>query len=429
MANRHWEQNKEATIYVGNLDERFGEALMWEMMTQMGPVVNLHMPMDRVSRTHQGYGFVEFDSPESADYAARALNGIRVYGKVIRVNKASADKQRAAEIGAELFVNNLDPQVDEKILFDTFSRFGQLVTPPNVVRDANNISKGYGFVNFDSFEASDQARDTMNGQYLLSKQITVEYAYKKDGKGERHGDAAERKLAAEGKKHNIVPEQQPLPPAFLMTAPPPTTPATPTGPASAGPGGPASGVPGFEPGGAGRPVGVPTGPGGPPPMGPPGGIPQGYAPPPISVHGVPIPPRPGPSPGFGGPPHHNNNHPHPHHGAPIHHMGPPGGTGAGGRMGGGPPMPPPMGLGGPGPSGLPARPPPSQGAFGMLPPNDFHPAGGPLGGPGGFRGGPPGAPSPGFVPPPGYAPPNGGPPMPIPAGFMNPPPPGFPGRH
>ncbi|EJT74139.1 splicing factor 3B subunit 4 [Gaeumannomyces tritici R3-111a-1] len=324
MANRHWEQNKEATIYVGNLDERFGESLMWEMMTQMGPVVNLHMPMDRVSRTHQGYGFVEFDSPESADYAARALNGIRVYGKVIRVNKASADKQRAAEIGAELFVNNLDPQVDEKTLFDTFSRFGQLVTPPNVVRDANNISKGYGFVNFDSFEASDQARDTMNGQYLLSKQITVEYAYKKDGKGERHGDDAERKLAAEGKKHNIVPEQQPLPPAFLMTAPPPTTPATPTGPASAGPGAPAGAPPGFDSANTGRPGGVPGGPGGPPPMLPPGGIPQGYAPPPLSAHGGPMPPRGGPPPSFGGPPHHHNSHHHPHHGGPHHHMGPPG---------------------------------------------------------------------------------------------------------
>ncbi|KAJ9143733.1 Spliceosome-associated protein 49 [Pleurostoma richardsiae] len=266
MANRHWEQNKDATVYVGNLDERVTEANLWELMIQMGPVYNVHMPMDRVSRTHQGYGFVEFDTPESADYAARVLNGIRLHQKPIRVNKASADKQKAQDIGAELFVNNLDQQVDEKILFDTFSRFGTLVAPPTVVRDQNNISKGYGFVSFGSFEDSDRARDTMNGEYLLSKQITVEYAYKKDGKGERHGDEAERKLAAEGKKHNVVVEQQPLPPALLMSAPPPAP----------------SGANGIPVAGYGADLGAPPTVGA-APIVPPPALPAGFAPPPVAA--------------------------------------------------------------------------------------------------------------------------------------------------
>ena len=228
------EQNKDATVYVGNIDERFTQELLSELMTQVGPVRQVHMPQDRVSQTHQGYGFVEFDTPGSAEYASKVLNGIRIWGKPIRVNKASADKQKTVDIGAELFINNLDPQVDEKILYDTFSQFGQILRQPNIVRDDNNISKGYGFVSFDSFEASDVAIATMNGQYLLSKAITVEYAYKKDGKGERHGDEAERKLAAEGKKHNIVPEQQTLPPAFHMNAQMGAPAAPPTGPAAAG---------------------------------------------------------------------------------------------------------------------------------------------------------------------------------------------------
>jgi len=36
----------------------------------------------------------------------------------------------------------------------------------------------------------------MNGQYFHNKVIHVSYAYKKDTKGERHGSAAERLLAA-----------------------------------------------------------------------------------------------------------------------------------------------------------------------------------------------------------------------------------------
>lgn len=49
--------------------------------------MNVHLPKDRVTQTHQGYGFVEFISEEDAEYAARIMNQVRLYGKPIRVNK------------------------------------------------------------------------------------------------------------------------------------------------------------------------------------------------------------------------------------------------------------------------------------------------------------------------------------------------------
>ncbi|KAH6840843.1 hypothetical protein B0I37DRAFT_225213 [Chaetomium sp. MPI-CAGE-AT-0009] len=361
--SKHWEQNKDATVYVGNIDERFTQELLSELMTQVGPVRQVHMPQDRVSQTHQGYGFVEFDTPASAEYASKVLNGIRIWGKPIRVNKASADKQKTVDIGAELFINNLDTQVDEKILYDTFSQFGQILRQPNIVRDDNNISKGYGFVSFDSFEASDAAVATMNGQYLLSKSITVEYAYKKDGKGERHGDEAERKLAAEGKKHNIVPEQQVLPPAFHMSASTASAAAPPTGPA-AGTIDPSTAIPPITPLSAGMPSPAPYG------ALPPGPAGMGRAGPP-------------PAPSFGGP-----------------------GAAA-------PPRAPMVGSASlpPAPSGLPARPPPSHAGFGgpvggfphHPPPAGFPPAGGPPGAPPGAQQPPPMYPGMPPLPPGGFA--------------------------
>jgi splicing factor 3B subunit 4 len=45
----------------------------------------------------------------------------------------------------------------------------------------------------------------MNGQYLMNKPVSVQYAFKKEGKGERHGTAAERLLAAQAKKHALLP--------------------------------------------------------------------------------------------------------------------------------------------------------------------------------------------------------------------------------
>ncbi|KAF5133315.1 Spliceosome-associated protein 49 [Metarhizium anisopliae] len=168
--NRHWEQDKEATIYIGNIDERATTATIYEIMLQMGPIHNIHMPRDRVTQNHQGFGFVEFRTPSDAEYAANVMNGIKLFGKSLRVNKASADKQKGADIGAELFIGNLDPMADEKLLYDTFSRFGPLLSLPKVARDDSGMSKGFGFVSFGDFESSDAAVANLDGQYMLSKE-------------------------------------------------------------------------------------------------------------------------------------------------------------------------------------------------------------------------------------------------------------------
>ena len=51
-------------------------------------------------------------------------------------------------------------------------------------------SKGFAFINFASFEASDASIEAMHGQYLCNRPISISYAFKKDSKGERHGSAA-----------------------------------------------------------------------------------------------------------------------------------------------------------------------------------------------------------------------------------------------
>eukprot|EP00331_Platyophrya_macrostoma_P028367 CAMPEP_0176439424 /NCGR_PEP_ID=MMETSP0127-20121128/19933_1 /TAXON_ID=938130 /ORGANISM="Platyophrya macrostoma, Strain WH" /LENGTH=301 /DNA_ID=CAMNT_0017823687 /DNA_START=30 /DNA_END=933 /DNA_ORIENTATION=- len=169
-----FERNQEATVYVGNCDQKVTEEILWELFSQCGPVVNVHMPRDKITSEHQGYGFCEFRTEDDADYAIKIMHMIKLFGKPIKVNKASQDK-RTQEVGANLFVGNLDPDVDEKMLYD-------------------GASKGFGFVSYDNFESSDAAMNAMHGQFFANKTIHVSYAYKKDT--ERHGSAAERLLAA-----------------------------------------------------------------------------------------------------------------------------------------------------------------------------------------------------------------------------------------
>nr|XP_013811975.1 PREDICTED: polyadenylate-binding protein 4-like [Apteryx mantelli mantelli] len=227
---------QDATVYVGGLDEKVSEPLLWELFLQAGPVVNTHMPKDRVTGQHQGYGFVEFLSEEDADYAIKIMNMIKLYGKPIRVNKASAHNKNL-DVGANIFIGNLDPEIDEKLLYDTFSAFGVILQTPKIMRDPDTgNSKGYAFINFASFDASDAAIEAMNGQYLCNRPITVSYAFKKDSKGERHGSAAERLLAAQNPL-----SQADRPHQLFADAPPPPSVPTPVvtslGPGVTPPGG------------------------------------------------------------------------------------------------------------------------------------------------------------------------------------------------
>ncbi|CAN0494655.1 unnamed protein product, partial [Laminaria digitata] len=42
-----------------------------QLMIQAGPVANVHMPKDKVTGVHQGFGFVEFRNEDDAEFAIK----------------------------------------------------------------------------------------------------------------------------------------------------------------------------------------------------------------------------------------------------------------------------------------------------------------------------------------------------------------------
>ena len=231
-------RNQEATVYVGNLSENVTETLLEELFAQAGPVKSVYMPKDKLTTQHNGYGFVEFLDVRDADYSMAIMNYIQVYNKAIKVSKSSLEGgEDSKNVGANLFVGNLEESVDEQVLLDAFSAFGPLLEPPRLARDEDGRSKGFAFVKYQNFHASDTALEVMNGQFLGNRNIQVHYAFKKgaDGKptNERHGSRAERMLA-EAKQQNSSAGGS-LGAAGALPPPPPPPPP------------PVGGVPGIPP--------------------------------------------------------------------------------------------------------------------------------------------------------------------------------------
>eukprot|EP00924_Labyrinthula_sp_SR-Ha-C_P001370 maker-scaffold_44-snap-gene-1.96-mRNA-1 protein AED:0.01 eAED:0.01 QI:82/1/1/1/0/0.5/2/63/279 len=206
------QRNQEATIYIGNLAEECDDEILWEIFVQCGPVANVSVPRDRVTRRHNGYGFVEYRLARDAEYAMRVLNLCPIFGKPIKINKSSLSTstdvanggftlgtfvdQRTEDVGAHLFIGNLHSSVDSKILYDAFSRFGHIISEPSIVLNENNQGLAHGFLSYDNFESADKAIECMNGEMFMNNPISVEYKLRKDGNG-RHGSDAERLLARE----------------------------------------------------------------------------------------------------------------------------------------------------------------------------------------------------------------------------------------
>lgn len=175
-----------------------------------------------MTNQHSGFGFVEFASEVDAEYAARMMAGVRLFGKAIRINRANAQRKQAAaasDVGANLFIGSLSHEVDEKVLYDTFSRFGLITSAPKIMRDPETgESKGFAFVSYADFESSDAAIAALNGQFIAGRPVSVDYAMKKDSKGERHGSQAERLLANQRRLQLGQAVTQGRPPQMMMGA-------------------------------------------------------------------------------------------------------------------------------------------------------------------------------------------------------------------
>ncbi|KAG6894913.1 Protein phosphatase PP2A regulatory subunit B, partial [Termitomyces sp. T159_Od127] len=71
-----------------------------------------------------------------------------------------------------IFIKNLDDQIDNKALHDTFAAFGTVLSC-KVATDEHGRSKGYGFVHYETADAADHAIKAVNGMLLNDKKVYV----------------------------------------------------------------------------------------------------------------------------------------------------------------------------------------------------------------------------------------------------------------
>ena len=181
-------------VYVKNLAPEVEDAQLEEMFKPHGEIKSAIVMKDPEGKS-RGFGFVNFEDHESATKACEALNNTEVGGKTMYVGRAQKKRDRERELrdkfealkverankftGVNLFVKNLDDNVDDEKLREAFTPFGT-ISSAKVMTDDKGTSKGFGFVCFDSQEEATKAVSEMNGHILANKPLYVALAQRKE---------------------------------------------------------------------------------------------------------------------------------------------------------------------------------------------------------------------------------------------------------
>lgn len=79
-------------LYVGGLDSRVDENTLTAAFVPFGPVKEVEIPKDPVTRTNRGFGFVRFHDVEDAEAARDNMNNAELHGRTLKVDVAKQQK-------------------------------------------------------------------------------------------------------------------------------------------------------------------------------------------------------------------------------------------------------------------------------------------------------------------------------------------------
>ncbi|KAI3683836.1 hypothetical protein L1987_84351 [Smallanthus sonchifolius] len=177
----HARKSGVGNVFVKNLNDSIDNVLLQELFKSFGNILSCKVVTFEDGKS-KGYGFVQFESEQCANAAIEKLNGTDVGGKQIYVGKFMKKSDRALpnlDIKyTNLYIKNIESDMTEEILEKSFAKFGKIVSLV-IAKDDNGVSRGFGFVNYESPDDARKAVEDMNGLNLGSKVLFVARAQKK----------------------------------------------------------------------------------------------------------------------------------------------------------------------------------------------------------------------------------------------------------
>ncbi|CAH8345378.1 unnamed protein product [Eruca vesicaria subsp. sativa] len=174
-----------------------------EALVKHGKILSVNIPkhVKNGKNVSRGYGFVEFDSVETATSVIRDLQGTSLHGHPLQL-RFTEHKRRdtvakvSEKMSTKLHVKNIAFEATEKELRQLFSPFGQIKGLRLPKRNIGQYA-GYGFVEFMTKQEASNAKKALSSTHFYGRHLVIEWAKDDDSMEEKR-----RRSAAKYEENN-----------------------------------------------------------------------------------------------------------------------------------------------------------------------------------------------------------------------------------
>ncbi|KAA3479638.1 polyadenylate-binding protein 2-like [Gossypium australe] len=152
-----------ANIFIKNLDKSIDHKALHDTFSAFGNILSCKIYTDGFGQS-KGYGFVQFDSEESAQ---NAIDKHVYVGHFLRKQERETTSSKTKF--NNVYVKNLSESTTDEDLKTIFGEYGE-ITSAVVMRDADGKSKCFGFVNFENADDAAKAVEALNGKKIEEKE-------------------------------------------------------------------------------------------------------------------------------------------------------------------------------------------------------------------------------------------------------------------
>jgi polyadenylate-binding protein len=171
----------QGNIFIKNLDKSIDNKTLCDTFSTFGNILSCKVVTDPKGNS-KGYGFVHYETRESADQAIQKVHGKMLNGKIVYVGPFVSRKERSPGSDPEMFTNvyikNLGENYSDEDLKRDFGVYGNIQSAI-LMKDPRDQARQFGFINYELHENAQKAVEELNGRKLGEREVYVGRAQKR----------------------------------------------------------------------------------------------------------------------------------------------------------------------------------------------------------------------------------------------------------
>ena len=163
--------SSESKLWMGKIEKWMNEKTIMKLFNEFNFIPKkIQMVNNKNSDGFCDFCYIYFDNIYDANEALTKLKGKNIpnSNSIFRLNWAKPNSENI-----DIYVGNLSPEIDNMELYNLFKGKYPSVHHASIITTNNNVSKGYGFINFLNKEEAEKCIQEMDGYIIYNKALKL----------------------------------------------------------------------------------------------------------------------------------------------------------------------------------------------------------------------------------------------------------------